>query len=70
MKQVDVSILEVGLGGKFDATNVVCIFIVFDASNMNIEIYHSMWFRMMIVLYALKCMADKLMCWMYCRSYK
>lgn len=24
MKQVDVAILEVGLGGKFDATNVVC----------------------------------------------
>ena len=23
--QVDVAILEVGLGGKFDATNVVCI---------------------------------------------
>jgi len=27
MKQVDVAILEVGLGGKFDATNVVCVFI-------------------------------------------
>lgn len=23
--QVDVAILEVGLGGKFDATNVVCV---------------------------------------------
>jgi hypothetical protein len=24
VKQVDVAVLEVGLGGKFDATNVVC----------------------------------------------
>jgi len=24
-KQVDVAVLEVGLGGKYDATNVVCI---------------------------------------------
>ena len=23
-KQVDVAVLEVGLGGKYDATNVVC----------------------------------------------
>lgn len=26
--QVDVSIMEVGLGGKYDATNVVCIIII------------------------------------------
>ena len=26
--QVDVSIMEVGLGGKYDATNVVCIIVI------------------------------------------
>lgn len=26
--QVDVAILEVGLGGKYDATNVVCIIVL------------------------------------------
>lgn len=25
--QVDVAILEVGLGGKYDATNVVCVMV-------------------------------------------
>lgn len=27
--QVDVAIMEVGLGGKYDATNVVCIVFLF-----------------------------------------
>jgi folylpolyglutamate synthase/dihydropteroate synthase len=26
--QVDVCIMEVGLGGKYDATNVVCIIVI------------------------------------------
>jgi hypothetical protein len=27
-KQVDVAVLEVGLGGKYDATNVVCSMLI------------------------------------------
>ena len=34
-KQVDVAVLEVGLGGKYDATNVVCsmLTIIFYSNN-------------------------------------
>jgi hypothetical protein len=35
-KQVDVAVLEVGLGGKYDATNVVCsmLIIIFYSNNI------------------------------------
>lgn len=35
--QVDVAIMEVGLGGKYDATNVVCI-IVFSSETWSLQL--------------------------------
>ena len=36
--KVDVAILEVGLGGTFDATNVVCSF----SFGLNYKVFHGM----------------------------
>lgn len=38
--QVDVSIMEVGLGGKYDATNVVCMFVISAEMCLSLTDYH------------------------------
>jgi len=42
--QVDAAILEVGLGGKFDATNAVCLtFFQLKCFCLNISLYLTSW---------------------------
>jgi folylpolyglutamate synthase/dihydropteroate synthase len=40
-KQVDVAVLEVGLGGKYDATNVVCDISITILYSNNAHLYGS-----------------------------